>query len=58
MSDRIDKVVVGDVIRISVALLRQIYDESPDHETELVKVAAVRTEADGSKILLLEKIYK
>jgi len=57
MSDLIDRVVVGDVIRISVALLRQIYDD-PDHETEAVKLASVRTEADGTKILILEKIYK
>lgn len=48
-------VVVGDAIRFSVGLLRHMHDE-PEHTSVLVKVAEVRTEDDGSKILVLERL--
>jgi len=49
-------VVVGDEMRISVELLRQI-DQEPDHCSVLVRLRDVRHEADGSKTLVLEKVY-
>lgn len=55
MSETPDTVVRGDKIRISVALLRQLYDQ-PDHMSELVEVGEVRSEPDGSKMLVLNRV--
>jgi hypothetical protein len=49
-----ESVNVGDTIRFSVALLKDFYDQ-PDHVTVVVRVREVRTEADGSKLLVLER---
>lgn len=50
----VDVVDVGDVIRFSVGLLKQLYEE-PDHISLLVKVIEVRVELDGSKVLVLQR---
>lgn len=49
-----NQINAGDLIRFSTALLNEIHN-APDHLTQIVKVAEVRTEADGSKTLYLER---
>lgn len=44
----------GDLMRFSVALLKQIYEE-PDHASVLVRLKGVHVDADGCKVLLLER---
>ena len=51
----VNAVAVGDTMRISVELIKQI-DRLPEHASELVKLVEVRVEADGSKTLVLERI--
>lgn len=46
---------VGDRLRFSTALLRQIH-EGPDHESELVELVEVRIEEDGSKVLVVKRV--
>lgn len=58
VSKPIRAVVVGDSMRISVALLKQIYDSTPEHVSVLVTLTDVRVEADGSKTLVLERIVR
>ena len=45
---------VGDKMRFSTALLRQIH-ETPDHRSELVIVDRIDREADGCLLVLLKK---
>lgn len=52
---RTPDVQIGDRIRISVALLRDVYDQ-PEHESAPVTVANVETRSDGEKVLHLEKV--
>lgn len=51
-------VVVGDRIRISVALIRQIAKESPVHESLAVKLVDVQVEDDGCKVLHLQRDHE
>jgi hypothetical protein len=48
------RVEVGDRMRFSVGLLRQIY-ERPEHTSELVELIEVHIEADGAKLLVLKR---
>lgn len=45
-------VQVGDRIRLSVMLLRALYDRQ-DHESETVVVKKILEDADGNKVLWL-----
>ncbi len=46
---------VGDRIRFSTALLRQIHD-GPDHESELVEVERIIREPDGDLTLWVKRV--
>lgn len=48
-------VVVGDTMRMSVELIRQL-SELPDRSSLLVRVKEIRTEADGSKTLVMDSL--
>jgi hypothetical protein len=44
---------VGDMLRFSVALLQQLYEE-PEHRSRLVEVVRIVREADGALLLHLQ----
>ena len=55
MTEPTKVVQIGDRIRCSVALLRQLY-EYPQHRSALVELVGVQVEEDGSKILFLNNV--
>lgn len=54
MSEALAAVVIGDRIRISVALIKQIAEE-PDHASVVVVLTGIVVEDDGSKVLVLQR---
>jgi hypothetical protein len=50
-----NSVTVGDTMRISVPLLREIHDR-PLHRSALVRVVDVRIDADGHKELVVTTV--
>jgi hypothetical protein len=48
-------IAVGDLMRISVELIREIA-EQPGATTEVVTVADIRLEPDGTKTLTLRRV--
>jgi len=52
---KVPMVRVGDRIRISVAMLRHLY-ESPEHISFQVEVAEIINEDDGTKTLMLKHL--
>jgi hypothetical protein len=50
-------VFVGDRMKITVALIKQIVDEDPEgFTTATVRVARIETEPDGTKTLWMERV--
>lgn len=49
-----DSLVVGDQMRFSVELIRQMA-EDPDYSSILVEVVEIRDEPDGTKMLYLRR---
>jgi hypothetical protein len=45
---------VGDQMRISVELIRDLHTNEPD-EAIIVRVKEIRLQADGCKVLVLER---
>jgi hypothetical protein len=50
----LDRIAVGDRMRFSTELLRQIHDR-PDHTTELLRVVKIGVASDGSKTVWLTR---
>jgi len=51
----IETLHVGDTLRFSVELLKEMIKE-PDYRSVIVRVVDIRTEADGSKLLVLDRV--
>lgn len=49
-------VKIGDRIRFSLALLQAIHDQ-PGHTSELVEVADIRMDPDGSKVIVMNRLF-
>jgi hypothetical protein len=47
-----NEVRLGDIIRIDVALIRQI-NELPNHCTQRIRLTQIQVEPDGTKVLVL-----
>lgn len=50
-----EEVKVGDKIRMSVALIQDI-SEQPSGESPVVELREIRVDADGIKILFLDRV--
>lgn len=46
---------IGDTIRISVALLRELYD-APGHTSVVVRLADVQQRREGEKLIILATV--
>lgn len=48
---------VGDLVRISVGLMRDLY-EQPVHQSAVVRLASVTVNPDGTKVLHFETVLE
>lgn len=55
MTNDDETIMVGDTVRISVALLRELYDQ-PGHTSVVVRVASVQQRREGEKLIVFETV--